>query len=240
MLIASSAQATSFYPQPFPEAVLQAPTIVRGKVGSTYSDWNSGPENSRQIFTYYEMGVSEVLKGNVPNSATITIREIGGEKDGIGMQVAGTAHFSIGEDVVVFMAEKAEDGSFPVHGLMMGKFNLETQSNGTETLVGPAFLNQGGDPQQVTKKWTLQDLKNLIRTQKDTSKAAKSPPVVPPLPSIITTEKQTAPLPDVQPAASQLQTQSFVDQPYLKILLILAAAVGMGLLIWLVRLVLKK
>jgi hypothetical protein len=162
--LSSFAYATTFVDIPFPEWVKQTPSIVHGKVGGSYTDWSeSGP--AKKIYTFYTVQVDEVLKGGASTSdGPIIIRELGGEKDGLGMQVAGAAQFSRGEDVVVFLNEENHDGSYEVRGLSGGKLNLKLLPDGRQCLSGTA-LNQQSECQ-----WTLADLKRVIQAQAQTQR----------------------------------------------------------------------
>jgi hypothetical protein len=103
LLVFQPAGATTFMERSFPDAVKDAPVVVRGRVGTSYANWVTGPDGTRRIFTFIELTVDEVLKGpSAAGKRSLTMRELGGEKDGVGMQVAGTAHFNQGEDTVVF------------------------------------------------------------------------------------------------------------------------------------------
>src|ERR1700722_13674794 len=90
-----TAWATTFMQQPFPAAVSDAPVVVRGKIGNSTADWGSMWDGQKRIYTYYDFALAEVLKGPVAGTPghSITIREMGGAKNGVGMQVAGTARF---------------------------------------------------------------------------------------------------------------------------------------------------
>ncbi len=156
----------SFFPQPFPSTVQEAPIIVRGKIGSSYSDWGQG-QNAQRIYTYYDFQNEEVLKGQIRSDSPLTIRELGGEKDGVGLHVEGSAHFDQGETVVVLLHNMNSEKNFDVHGMMMGKLNLETDPNGDIILKGPALwgARTGLDTLENSKRWTLADLKRIIREQ---------------------------------------------------------------------------
>ena len=126
-LVSVSAIASSFYEQPFPDTVRGAPNIVRGKIGKSETRWTTLPDGSKHLFTYYDVDVTEGFKGGTHPGAPIRIRELGGSKDGVSLNVSGTASFEKGEDVVVMLGENGgvADGSYPLLGMMMGKFNLE-------------------------------------------------------------------------------------------------------------------
>jgi hypothetical protein len=189
-LFATPAYATTFLQQPFPEAVGEAPIVVRGHIGNSFSDWATA-DGQKRIYTFYELGVSEVFKGPVPPAAkTLAIRELGGTKGGVGMQVAGTAHFDQGEDVVVFLNPKNPDGTYDMRGMMMGKFNIKQDANGKEYLAGPGLIEKQGngilnddalDRAQggtgVNTTWTPERLRQLIDDQRSGRPAPESSPI---------------------------------------------------------------
>jgi hypothetical protein len=192
--------ATTFYPQAFPETVQKAPVIVRGKIGAHYSDWSKDGDGTRRIYTFYELQVTEIFKGNASPS-TLTIRELGGEKDGVGLQIAGTSQYETGEDVVVFLRDKNPDGTFDVQGMMMGKYNLQTDSNRQEYLVGPGILsgsrNDADQPAGGPKKWTLPVFRQLIQSQAPSTAASPTPTLLP--------SPTASPNLEPSPSAPQLQ-----------------------------------
>ncbi|MEO5971269.1 MAG: hypothetical protein ABIQ95_15185 [Bdellovibrionia bacterium] len=171
--LTSLAGATSFFPQPFPDTVKGAPIIVRGKAGASYSDWNNDDFGGKRIYTFYDLQPTEVLKGNINKSSSLSMRELGGEKDGVGLTVPGVSEFEKGEDTVVFLKERNSSGSYDVQGMMMGKYNIQKDADGTEYLTGMGLnnFNHLGNNTDVTpaasppKKWTLNDLRTLIRSQ---------------------------------------------------------------------------
>lgn len=135
---------TTFVEQPFPETVNETPVIVRGQIENQNTDWVKTSEGIKQIYTIYDLKITEVFKskGNLSNKdkdKTIQIRELGGEKDGIGLEISGVAHFDMGEDVVVMLKDVNSDGSYDVSGMMMGKYNLKKDDSGQEILIGPGI-----------------------------------------------------------------------------------------------------
>jgi hypothetical protein len=157
------AEATSFYPRSFPETVQDAPVIVRGKIQSSYSDWGVDSDGNKRLYTYYDLQLEEVFKGEV-KGRTLLFRELGGEKDGIGMDVAGAAHFEKGEDVVVTLGEKNPDTSYNLRGLMTGKFNVRRDESDKEYLLASApDEHPGAGP--TNTKWTLEALRSLVAEQ---------------------------------------------------------------------------
>lgn len=169
------AQATSFIERPFPETVGDSPVIVRGKVGAHFADWANGEDGVRRIYTYYDLQIDEVFRGKVQGSS-LKVRELGGEKDGIGMQVAGSAHFIQGEDVVVLLSDLNSDGSHDLRGLMMGKYSVNKDEAGREYLSGAGIQSssessnpdeemEGQTVSSRQKIWTLEALRRLIQSQ---------------------------------------------------------------------------
>ena len=167
------AWATSFVDRPFPEVVKESPVMVRGKVGNSYADWGVGSDTNKRIFTFYELQISETLKGSVSGS-NLLMREMGGEKDGIGMEVSGASHFDRGEDVVVMLSDRNSDGTYDIRGLMTGKLNVAQNQSGKEILTGPAVQGmehiaeghaEGHNDTGTQTEWTLDALREVIRTQ---------------------------------------------------------------------------
>lgn len=183
LVTAMPARATTFFEQPFPESVKQAPIIVRAKVGASTVDWGLSQDGAKRIYTYYDIQVDEVFKGKVAGT-NLKMREMGGEKDGLGMHVAGAAQFERGEDVVMMLNERNLDGSYDVLGLMTGKYNIRQNESGKETLVGFGIQGEGdghdhGNRGSQTgtgdeKEWTLEGLRQLVREQAVAADSAAS------------------------------------------------------------------
>lgn len=189
-LLSATALATTFMPTPFPDKVEDAPSIVRGTAGNSTSDWSTGRDGVKRIYTYTELSPKEVIKqgpGEPIPMNTIRIRELGGTKDGMGMEVSGTAHFNRGEDVVVMLGDRTSDGAFEVRGMMMGKFNIERDSKGREVLSGPGLDESGTDDfdahghgaggakGQSDTVWTLDRLRELVREQQQAQQKSAEP-----------------------------------------------------------------
>lgn len=170
LIHSSASEATSFIQQPFPDTVEDAPVIVRGKTGKPTSNWGIATDGGKRIYTFNDLEVQEVLKGTLLEKS-IVIRELGGEKDGMGMHVAGASHFDAGEDVVVFLSEQNAENSYDVRGLMMGKYTIKQSPSGKEYLEGPGIsstpdseIKKTSDTDS-TPEWTLDALRELIREQ---------------------------------------------------------------------------
>jgi hypothetical protein len=183
-LLPTVASATSFQAMPFEETVKDAPVIARGKVTMQYAEWAVVSSGAKRIYTYIELQPVTFLKapGTWGGKTRLVVREIGGQKDGMGMQVPGSAKFNIGEEVVVFASDQVRpDGALDLRGLMLSKLKVKTNEAGEETLAGPAISmgedarpgqivhadEHGGEGAQArTKKvWTVSALRQLIAEQ---------------------------------------------------------------------------
>ncbi len=211
------ARATSFLERPFAETVKDSPVIVRGKIAQTYADWGHGQDTHQRVYTYWELRVTELIKGSASGAGGMLImREMGGEKDGVGMQISGTARFSKDEDVVVFLSDKNGEGNHDVWGMMMGKLIVQRDAQGEETLAGPAINSltasqirdehEGHGDTRPAPKWTLEALRRLVASQGDAPSSAANLPIKPE----VAASSAPSPTDDPTPsqAASQLQPSS--------------------------------
>jgi hypothetical protein len=231
---------TTFAPREFPAGVQDAPQIVRGKVGTTYSDWGRSSDGARRLYTFYELQIEEVFKGQI-SGRSLTMREFGGQKDGVGMEVPGAAKFQPGEDVVVFLSNKNSEGTHDLRGLMMGKYGIQRDADGKEFLTGPGITGltahsptqsdedahphpQGqGQDGGAPKKWTLDALRQLIATQAqsptDTGANASPSPTAPSTPSATATSEAPrlqSHYPQEQPEDSSSEAASDGGRPTAK------------------------
>ena len=205
-LFSSLAHATMFMSVPLPDLVKGAPVIVRGIIGASHPDWVLDPNGGKRIFTFYAFQVEEALKGDI-QGGSIQIRELGGEKEGVGMRISGTAEFSPGEDVVVMLGPKNRDGSYDVRGLSSGKFNLEKQPDGRECLSGIALGPESNDEHGHSGEkcsWDIASLRKIVREQSDTPTAKVSPSPLAPRSSLQTgqtgSNQPSSPAPGLQPS----------------------------------------
>ena len=201
VLIQSVAHATTFFERPFPETVKEAPLVARGKTGASISRWAELNGGGRRIYTYTEFQVEEVLKGSLNGARNIFVRELGGEIDGVGMQVSGTAQFRPGEDVVVFLGDRVTSTAtseivYEMHGMMMGKYNVDAKeclsgaglSAATHPALRGADMHNHHEQKESQKdtspesKWCMDRLKELIKTQEAQDKLQNNA-VISPTPS---------------------------------------------------------
>ncbi len=167
-----SAPATSFYIRPLPDFAADASVIVRGKITKVHAEYGLTQNGERTIVTLGEVNVDEVLRGDVGNR--ITIRKLGGTKDGVTLEIAGSPDFKEGEDRVYLLGPKNSDLSHDVIGLQLGEFDLIEQ-NGVLTLkgglLGYADHHDHSDgpeqpiPPENQKTWSLDQLRTLVKNQ---------------------------------------------------------------------------
>jgi len=93
--------------------------ILQGKVTSTWTEWG---DNGRYIYTYGTVAVDRVIKGYVDGDQ-YTIKIPGGTIGSSMMKVYGTADFSVGDELLLFLVD---DESFEsnVLGWSQGRFNI--------------------------------------------------------------------------------------------------------------------
>lgn len=183
--------SSQFNPEPFLNVVEKTTTIVNGKTGKSYSDWVVTPSGEKQLFTFTELFIKEVLKGKTEHKK-ILIREIGGEKDGMIFDISGTVKFHPNEEVVVLLGnaqtESEDNETFSIQNMSLGKLMIETKSDGSEVLKGPALV---GEPPSGNKEWRVDDVKKLIEnprpleTPKTFQYSMKPQTVLHPLPNPI-------------------------------------------------------
>lgn len=169
---APAAWATTFAVQPLEQLIYDSPTILRGQVVSSTSDWGQGGDGGKRIYTYTEIELKEAFKA--PSGQTyragqmVRIRELGGEKEGITMSVPGSAHFEKGEDAVVLLGNAGADGSLEVRGMSTGKYEVTQDEKGNEYLTGGMLSLAQTDTtlEKSAMEWPLQKLRETVITQR--------------------------------------------------------------------------
>jgi len=117
---ANSAQATTVIPMYLDDLTAESQTVVHGTVVASRTEWD---ENRRMIYTIYTIAPMEYMKGNL--GPTFELREPGGERDGIGMSVAGVPQFSAGQEAVLFVWTDRE-GRHQVTAFEQGAVEITT------------------------------------------------------------------------------------------------------------------
>jgi len=125
LFLASSAYATTVKSLSVEMMAKDADTIIEGKVTAKDSRWNA---EKNRIYTYTDIDITTSHKGTSKVGATIQIRQIGGDVDGISQRVVGNAEFSLGEDVLVFLVKDEATNIHFVVGMAQGKYAIDRAS----------------------------------------------------------------------------------------------------------------
>ena len=102
----------------------EASVIVKGTVASVTSQWE---KEQKVIYTYVHVFVDEYIKG--VGSREVTVRQLGGIVDDIGLYIEGAPKFEQGEKVLLYLRpsiRRYDNTYFEVVGLSQGKVPLET------------------------------------------------------------------------------------------------------------------
>jgi hypothetical protein len=118
---ASSTQASTVQKLSFERLVDEADVIVRGKVQELK---NSPASDRSSVSTLIRVSVEKQFKGVKVSS--VTVEQPGGFLGTVVQSVPGSAEFSSGEDVILFLKRRRE-GAFAVVGGKQGKFTAKAQ-----------------------------------------------------------------------------------------------------------------
>jgi hypothetical protein len=153
------AGATTLLKMSMNDLILQSTSIVRARIAGSRT-----AASGKDIFTYYQLQVSETLKKGavipaefaVPGGVYGSLRQIG----------IGSPVFTEGQEYVLFLWT-SRSGMTQVIGLSQGSFTLTQDASGATVLNRPAIddqmLDKSGKPvtdKAVTMKWS--DLRELI------------------------------------------------------------------------------
>jgi hypothetical protein len=111
-----------------------ADVVVTGRVASVTSGWDT---QVNAIYTYVTIDVGEVLKGDIPD-AQITLKQLGGVADGVGLSISDQAMFSVGEDVLLYLEARPRDATLYTTALWQGKWAVRQDARGQQIAVRAA------------------------------------------------------------------------------------------------------
>ncbi len=120
---AALANATTLLALDVPALTKGSSVVVRATVRSVEARWT---KDGGRIMTDAVLEVTEPWKGTPGKQ--LTVMQPGGVVGEIGQMVHGTAKFTVGEDVVVFLEPRGD--RFLLTGMLQGKFKVETSSDG--------------------------------------------------------------------------------------------------------------
>ena len=101
------------------ELITSSRVILIGEVKSSRARWDAAHQN---IYTYVNVRVSDVLKGQV-QSERIVFKQLGGTVDGESSIIYGAPEYKAGQRVLLFL-NTSDDGSLRVAHLFMGKYDI--------------------------------------------------------------------------------------------------------------------
>ncbi len=132
LFLASAAFGTTILVVDLPGLSQSADVIVVGTVRASAPRFT---QDGRRIITDTEIQIGEVLKGKI-YAPTLVVMQPGGIVGDVGQRVEGTAHFTIGEEVVVFLDRRGTE-RFAVTAMAQGKFRVERSSDGKAAYAVP-------------------------------------------------------------------------------------------------------
>jgi len=142
LVAAASAWATTLVQLSTDQMIRQSTAIVRAKVVGSSSGFVG-----RDIYTYYQLQVTENLKSSGPSQLQIAVQ--GGVAGGLRQMVPGAPSLATGQEYVFFLWT-SRSGMTLVIGLSQGLFTVTQDASGNAVLVRPAavslMLNSSGQP----------------------------------------------------------------------------------------------
>ena len=172
LLGASLASATTLLALDVPALTKGSALVVRATVRSVEARWT---KDGGRIMTDAVLDVTETWKG--APTKQLTVMQPGGIVGEVGQLVHGTARFTVGEDVVVFLEPRGD--RFLLTGMLQGKFKVETSSDGKavfarQALEGDAMLIDPATRQQVQPFAVVLPL-DTLRAQVLAASGARAP-----------------------------------------------------------------
>ena len=164
------ANATTVIPPSFDDLVRRAPIIFEGEVTGLHSQW-IGEGAEHRIVTYVTFKVDDALKGDP--GANYSIRMLGGTVDGRTMEVTDAPKFRVGDHDLLFVENNGSQ-FIPLVGIMHGRFRIEKDQTGRETLLTGegqplSDVNQlGADEEALARNkaaLSLDDFKTAIKSR---------------------------------------------------------------------------
>ena len=127
----ASVRATTVIPPTFDQLVGDAESIFQGTVTASHSLWIGGGAE-RCIVTDVTFRIEDAIKGAPGKSYTIQM--LGGTVDGETIEVSDAPKFKVGDRDILFV-ESNGNQFVPLVGIMHGRFHVQTDSGGRETVT---------------------------------------------------------------------------------------------------------
>jgi len=160
--------ATTVIPPSFDQLMTRAQVIFEGEVTGLRSQW-IGEGSQHRIVTYVTFKVDDALKGDP--GTTYSMRMLGGTVDDRTMEVSDAPKFKVGDHDVLFIENNGSQ-FIPLVGLQHGRFRVEKDSSGRQTLLTGnglplADVNQLGGKEETLAQskaaLSLDDFKSIVR-----------------------------------------------------------------------------
>jgi hypothetical protein len=169
---AAAVHATTLLALDVPALTKGSSVVARATVLSVSARWT---KDGGRIMTDAVLEVTEPWKG--APSKQVTVMQPGGVVGEVGQLVHGTAKFTVGEDVVVFLEPRGD--RFLLTGMLQGKFKVERSSDGKavfarQELEGEAMLVDPATRQAVAPNATVLPL-DTLRAQVLAAAGTKAP-----------------------------------------------------------------
>ncbi len=149
MFLAAPADATVVVQVDRAQLVGMSDLVVRATVGNAQTRWS---DDHARILTYTRLTVTQYLKGTGP--AELVLRQMGGEIDGLVSRIAGDAHLTPGQEVVLCLRQgdgvvfltamaqsawyvTAQPGATPVASRDLSGLTFARMIDGRMTLIEP-------------------------------------------------------------------------------------------------------
>ena len=162
--------ATTVIPPSFDQLMTRAQVIFEGEVTGLRSQW-IGEGSQHRIVTYVTFKVDDALKGDP--GTTYSMRMLGGTVDDRTMEVSDAPKFKVGDHDVLFIENNGSQ-FIPLVGLQHGRFRVEKDASGRQTLLTGdglplADVNQLGGKEETLARskaaLSLDDFKSVVRSR---------------------------------------------------------------------------
>lgn len=129
LAVATPAPATTLAPLTTDQMTDASDTIIRGTVVSTWTML----DDQGHVWTRANVRVDEALKG--APAATVTVESPGGVLNGVVYEVPLAARYDEGEEVFLFLTEKASRGVYGTVAMYGGKYTVRVNPQGGAEMV---------------------------------------------------------------------------------------------------------
>jgi hypothetical protein len=129
--ISPAAEATTLVPLTVEEVTDAADLVVRGNVERS---WSAVGVNGH-VYSYADVRVTEVVKGDVEPGDTLRVDSPGGVLDGVVYDTALAARFSPGEEVLAFVESYGHGAGFQPVGMYLGKYTVKQDPRDGQPMV---------------------------------------------------------------------------------------------------------